>query len=675
MQLQGEKLPVCDSDLISLADLCRELSVSIATGRNWLRLGKIVPQSMIRNSAFFSREYLLQLQGNLRSEKNELLKRRRNKKYISGNNVYDSYVCATSENVHSVERIVSYIEEKNIELTSDLLCAIVAECAIQLILEKEGCDKCTKALLKYINKEIPTSTYWFLVDDLLMNHPDIKTMIEQYPALFHYPFVYKSSEDTLGLLYISLNNMGNRKATGSYYTPTEVAQKLCDKLFEMNHPVGKRVFDPCCGTGNFILQLPLEIAFENVYGNDADLMSVYLARLNYALKYSVCDAQIVYSHITQRDYLLSDEFAKFDFIIGNPPWGCDFSDEQRERLRQKYSCASGNSIESYDVFVEQALSNLMPGGILSFVLPEAILNVRNHTQIRKILLAHSRFQYIEFLGNVFDKVQCPCIILQTIRSDNGFSTVGLKIADAAREFIINTQREIDEKCIVFSMTDEEYRVMRKINDEPNRTTLFGNARFALGIVTGNNKKYISQNKTDENEMILRGADLYKFRYTSSSNYIVFKPDYFQQIAPIECYRASEKLLYRFICNQLVFAYDDAQRLSLNSCNILIPQIPELSIKYIMAILNSRIAQFYFKKRFHSVKVLRSHIEQIPIPKIEKIFQDEIVEAVESILQSTQDQRIYELYNTLDEKISRLYGLDEEDYAIIRASMEGENLFL
>ena len=41
------------------------------------------------------------------------------------------------------------------------------------------------------------------------------------------------------------------------------------------------------------------------------------------------------------------------------------------------------------------------------------------------------------------------------------------------------------------------------------------------------------------------------------------------------------------------------------------------MKYIMAILNSRVAQFYFKKRFNSVKVLRSHIEQIPIPFVVK----------------------------------------------------------
>ena len=94
------------------------------------------------------------------------------------------------------------------------------------------------------------------------------------------------------------------------------------------------------------------------------------------------------------------------------------------------------------------------------------------------------------------------------------------------------------------------------------------------------------------------------------------------------YRAKEKLLYRFICNQLVFAYDDKKTLSLNSCNIVIPKIEKLQAKYILAILNSRIAQFIFNKKFDSVKILRAHIESIPIPNASEKQQNEIIKIVD-----------------------------------------------
>lgn len=51
--------------------------------------------------------------------------------------------------------------------------------------------------------------------------------------------------------------------------------------------------------------------------------------------------------------------------------------------------------------------------------------------------------------------------------------------------------------------------------------LKNNADFALGIVTGNNKKYISNNKTADNEMILKGSDISKYHIKQSDNYIIF----------------------------------------------------------------------------------------------------------------------------------------------------------
>ena len=54
--------------------------------------------------------------------------------------------------------------------------------------------------------------------------------------------------------------------------------------------------------------------------------------------------------------------------------------------------------------------------------------------------------------------------------------------------------------------------------------------FLLGIVTGNNKKYIDTEKREDNEVILKGSDLYKYKFHPTSNYIVFQPELFQQVA-------------------------------------------------------------------------------------------------------------------------------------------------
>lgn len=663
------------NSMISLNELCSTLSISVATGRNWIKLGKLTPQSMVKKTAFFSTEYVAQFEDKLKEDKNTTLKSRRNKKYVSGNNIYNSYVSENSVAQRHVQIILDYIDSNNIDIDEIGIQTLVAEYAIQLLLHDTVFPFTGNYLDNYLNGLLSLNGYDFLVDDLIENKELSLNFIHKYPDLFKFTYQYEENEDFLGLLYISIKNIGSRKATGSYYTPTKVVKKLCTKLFEKNTTIGKQILDPCCGTGNFLLQLPNTISFDNIYGNDIDSDSVKITRINLAIKYSIKDKKKIYSHITNEDYLNHHFTYKFDYIIGNPPWGFNFSKEDKIRLKGKYSSAVGSNIESYDIFIEQALRDLKANGIISFVLPEAILNVKSHMPIRDILVKHTAFQYLDFLGNAFDKVQCPCIIFQVKRTDITAGCIGMEVQDCHRSFVIGTDRKITPKCFSFLTTDNEYSILEKIGDTAGKQFLAGNATFALGIVTGNNKEYISTTKTDLNEMVLKGSDLCKYRFNPTNNYIIFKPDSFQQIAPIEYYRASEKLLYRFICNQLVFAYDDHQTLSLNSCNLLIPNIEGLSVKYILSILNSRIAQYYFKKTFNSVKILRSHIEQIPIPEIGKKQQEDLLYYVNALIDVQPNSKTSKIYDELDYKIADIYGLSQREYKIILQSMNGENLFL
>ncbi|MBP3279736.1 MAG: DNA methyltransferase, partial [Butyrivibrio sp.] len=228
-------------------------------------------------------------------------------------------------------------------------------------------------------------------------------------------------------------------------------------------------------------------------------------------------------------------------------------------------------------------------------------------------------------------------------------------------------REVSADSLSIRITDKEYALIQKIGDVNNKATLKGNALFGLGIVTGDNKRYISQVETPDNEPVLKGTDIEKYSCNVPENFISFTPEKFQQVAPEHIYRAKEKLLYKFISSDLAFAYDDKGTLSLNSCNILIPQIPGLSIKYVMAVLNSSAAQFVYSKLFGSVKVLRSHLEQIPIPIADDGKQKEIIAYVEKIIKAKKPQK--EIEKTLDKKIAELYGLTGAEYQMIKVSLK------
>ena len=76
-----------NSDMISLTELCSMLSISAATGRNWIKLGKLIPQEIVKRTAFFSAEYVNTFKESLKDNNTKMLKSRRNKKYMSGNNI------------------------------------------------------------------------------------------------------------------------------------------------------------------------------------------------------------------------------------------------------------------------------------------------------------------------------------------------------------------------------------------------------------------------------------------------------------------------------------------------------------------------------------------------------------------------------------------------------------
>lgn len=199
--------------------------------------------------------------------------------------------------------------------------------------------------------------------------------------------------------------MSECKATGTYYPPEKIVRALIDDAFgNEKQTAGKRILDPCCGTGNFLLQLPPEIPPESIHGSDIDETSVLIARISLALKFRGCDASLLRENITVRDSLEDDGRECSDLVIGNPPWGFDYPESEKEHLRERFRTASGKCMESYDLFIEQAFRNLRDGGRLAFVLPEAALSVKAHRPVREEIMKSGRIASVRYLGNVFDRV-------------------------------------------------------------------------------------------------------------------------------------------------------------------------------------------------------------------------------------------------------------------------------
>lgn len=653
-----------NDEKLTIEQVCELLFISEATAKNWIRLGKLKVNS---DNGTFDKEYIEQFLTEIKNGNDSRLKSRRNKKNVSGKIIYKDYI-KNKINQNIVEEILNSCEE----ITSKELRVILAYFAVQLY-EQSGGAVFENFLLE---KRVPIfkhDAFNHLIADLLGNIDLVEFDFKNIKCIFDCFVQFVPLEDTLGFIYISLRELNCRKQAGAYYTPKKAVNNLLFQLKKCVSLENKIICDPCCGTGNFLIGLAENgVSIKNLYGQDIDEISICIARINMFFLDNTMTKEQLYAQFVCENTLVNSFPKKFSIVLGNPPWGYNFSKEEIADLLTKYITAKKKGMDSYDLFIEKGLEMLEKNGYLAYLLPETVLNVNSHRKVRELIIKNTAFRFVSYLGDIFSGVQCPSIILGLQNGCQG-QTKNCEIEVGTERFIINTNRKFDSSLFCLNINDEEYDCLCAISSIENAKYLMGNAKFALGIVTGNNKEYISSTKMSGMERVLKGSDIYRYSIKNTNNYIRFVPENFQQIAPIELYRAKEKLLYRFIAEVPVFAYDNQQMLSLNSCNILIPQIENIDIKYVLAVLNSSAAAYFFYKKYHSIKLLKSHIESLPIPVADIQKQNVIIKKVNAIMNDNKNSS--SLYEELDREIMSLYGLDNEQQKIIKKALKEKNKFL
>ena len=624
-----------NKDYFSIKETSEYLGISPATVHNWLKLGKL---NGLRSGGTFiiSSKEVIALANNL--DNMDLLKSRRNKTRQSTNFIPRSYINPSSPNMKS---LISIIEDAE-ALDFDALNLI--GCYAGLFMNRAGLPDFVAKELSLLSKE----------SDRLLNFVSC------------HPLEIVPNEDTLGMLYLSLKSLQSKKASGSYYTPYFVVDHMISSIDSFKGDV----LDPSCGSGNFLIRLPQSVPLENIYGTDIDEAAIKIARINLAIRFKV-DAKdkldTLLKNIRCENYLFSSSDKKYDLIIGNPPWGYVFDALEIARIKKLFSSYEGGKRpESYDLFIEKSLLSIPENGLISLLLPETILETNTHTPIRKIILRKHSLSSLTYLGDIFDKVQCPCVVMNLSSNKTAgnckcsfFKKKYEKksyLLKESRQFEVPSERISIENFNILS-DNQEYEVLCQIKNN-DHFTLLGKADFALGIVTGSNSTMLKSIAIDGYEGILKGNEIHKFYHDQPVSFIKFSPENFQQVAPENLYRAKEKLFYRFISDNLCFTYDDTGLLSLNSANILIPKVDGYSALYIMAVLNSAIMSFYYRHSFKSIKVLRSSIEQLPIATCSTEKMQEISSIAYNLTKN--DNNFDEMVKELDKEIARLYGFSEKD---------------
>ena len=468
----------------------------------------------------------------------------------------------------------------------------------------------SNGLIKFDNDKVLSKNKYILG---ILNKYD-NLVIDKYLVNFTLP---NDEKDILGIIYQLLMQEGSKNKKGSYYTPDNIIQKITKNI-----KGNETILDPCCGTGSFLLSFANKISNpNNIYGFDNDEIACFIAKINLILKYK---NQKFMPNIFQKNFLLdtNDFDKKFDIIATNPPWGALSKKEYKTKFSEI------KSDESFSYFVIQSEKMLKENGKCSFILPESILNVSVHSDIRKFILNHFYIDKIELLGKVFSGVLTDILLLDLSKIN---MNKPIEIITKTKKFELNNNYYKQNKNYNFSILDnKDVKLLEQIYSISYKT--LEKSKWGLGIVTGNNSKHIITNAIS-GEKIYTGKDIAPYILKDTDKYIVYERSKFQQTAPDEIYRAEEKLVYKFISKKLVFAYDNKQQLFLNSANILIPKVETHSIKTVLAFLNSTIFQYIYKKKFNELKILKGNLLQLPFPVLDKNIKNNLEKLVDNYIKN------------------------------------------
>ncbi len=438
----------------------------------------------------------------------------------------------------------------------------------------------------------------------------------------------------------------HRNKEGVYYTPSGTIRNIY-KIFEGEDLSQKTLLDPCCGSGNFLIEaLEKGFAPENIFGYEIDPKAARIARQRIYERTGVHSRNIICGDFLEVAHALR---RRFDYCITNPPWGRRIDRRQRRRVAALYGAAVND--DSSSIFLRAALRVTRDGGVVSFLVQEALFTVRSYGSLRRYLFDFNIVRLVDH-GRVFpslltsalsvtlrkepSKGSILCEVLGSVGGSDGVSdgvSNGVSNGGSVVQRVVRSRESfLCNPNLIFNIwaSEADAALIERLYSLPH-ITLRGAARWGLGIVTGDNRRQVSTAPKEGFVEVVKGGDILPEVASSESSdgelkerwgegriargrhFINSDVSLYQQVAPIDIYAAPEKLIYRFISNRLSFAVDRSQLLTLNSANNLVlnDHFP-LTALQLSQLLNSDFMNHLFRTIFHTRKVLRGDLEALPI---------------------------------------------------------------
>ena len=439
-----------------------------------------------------------------------------------------------------------------------------------------------------------------------------------------------------------------------------------DFLLKYNQMIDDKIFN-MTGTKNLFDDTTKEILENNIFGVDLNKESVEITKLSLWLRTADKDKTLATlennikcgnslisdKNLSEKGFDWKEEFQEvfkeggFDIVIGNPPYVSaeNIKELEKEYYRNNYKVATGRQ-NLYIIFYERGIELLNKNGYLSFITPYTILKNKYYMEARKYILKNSKLlKLVDFKNiTVFEEAVVDSIIL-ILKKEQSKKYDFEKIYNiknfgnneySSRTFTIENVYLNPDFSLEIS---DNFALILKM--QKNSLKLKDIIEFKQGIITGNNKKFITNEISENTKKVITGKDFNRYFLNYNGEYVIYDVEKLHRPRKKEIFEIDNKILLRQTGAFPICTIDNSHYYTLDTVHNGKIINNNFSVFYILTLLNSKALKFYYAdcineegKVYAQVKII--YIDELPIKNISLEEQKPFIEKADTMLELNKE---------------------------------------
>lgn len=213
---------------------------------------------------------------------------------------------------------------------------------------------------------------------------------------FDFTATFSAGFDFFSTLFEYMIKDYNKDGGGKYaeyYTPHSIAKIMAEILIGDSKPTNVTAYDPAAGSGTLLMNIAHKIGPDKctIYSEDISQKSSNLLRLNLILN----NLSHSIDHIIQGNTITEPKHItkKFDFIVSNPPFKIDFSDDHEKisslpNVNDRFFAGIPNvpkkdvdKMAIYLLFIQHIMFSLSDTGRAAVVVPTGFITAKTGIEL------------------------------------------------------------------------------------------------------------------------------------------------------------------------------------------------------------------------------------------------------------------------------------------------------